>query len=1594
MSNQKGTNSLLSGRGRTGHIGSKKDEILAMKYSMEKPLPPVYPLDDKLIPKSYPDYAPWSDDETENDKLKNSGFLNKGYFESPLVSNEYYSARNLIQETLFLSTKNCTAILKELSQHFTKAYKTRNEVINKIRYDSNNFKVPPRVTLTAAKKEAWLKDLGNPDVPLQAVSSKLPHGIRNKVLVDCMCNMNIPISRAIWFTKCTLYSELLILRKKFNSKQSSLPTGNSISLPPIEIFENRWLQEWSQQVSDYIFKFAKGMDSVNTPEKQLQFSSKLNYLLSYVQTLYLEDLLDKSHFISAVIKFFRDDLPLEYSDVSNLLELSRAEMGEDSFQLKKLLQNKTVTVGQILVGLTIIKTFWKNILSEDFLCKFLSESLLLNYFLLERLPVYPTKQYDVPQNVTLLPSKLKHDLLEQLGATIVLLFKHNTNLFIFPNYWTIVGDILLKILLRNENLDSDTCKKLHRVLQLLNYRNESLMLNMQSVSISNDSSVSKKAGRRSSFLDMESLNRRENIEIETRGELNHELTVRSPEDNLRFIEQLDRLQLNNSLAARLRPYPSTSFESNSWRQKIKISVYWCVSVHRNMGMSSEKILIFCNFLKRKVLQAVGPKGATHLKAEFENELLESIFSLGGEPKENLTIYNLYVLINELYQLKIISISSYIRKLIACGIFYNSPPAAAENGHFPGNEQINFHLAILMNLPVLNNRQCDHILQKWTPDGFKFSSFFSRGIELLQTNILDRLINNSFGTYFDSSFDEIQEFNVGVKFLLVNWLTTQFKVTIHGAPKLVHLTPNIVAHIYHFYSITDNLTVFFKVFVKFVLRNENKIIIFYLETLYFICKLIMHHYTLVKFISGNSYESVSTAYELFKLIIANYNDLLTRETDTYRFSEVWNFINSSMEKVFEGDKEMDPQKLYFDKILYERETADSPLKVQAHHHRENDVYSIDLFKNDLTNLMSIPESILSVEEINDIVGEIKPLDATLRQFSDENIKLEEKIITALEEWYLRITMLKENEDQAFFKLLETTRRKLKSSSPRSFSNLVKSFVRSKIEVEMSPDKLSIFLKKLLTYELFSLDDLILFLRGITYDNINEKVVKLITSISLGDTPLNSLFCYQYLMFKEIQFEYQAKNFEDIIIHSVEGFQSDPDFMNSENMVKYGDKIIDAMKNGLIFNRIWTINFINEELAEDQILQLYNRMLSSPLSLINDVESLGKFSNEFTLPIAQALLCSLGRSYKSNYPGFGAVAGSAMKFFHFQFGTYNSFVGEVYNFLDWSNKIQVFQYLETVFLTETQFYSEWGVEDAMTQEGLQSVSLWKSNEGLELIPAFKDYFKKFSISSVEKITTSVEQFQQFQQFLSKLVQLLDNEITVQQDENLVYDVVSIFLKLLIIHKTTLTPVIVEHDAINFTFLKNLILMLNTRYLTMGHEKLKILLHDLLLLMKSSLAQQLRLGHNDGLGNNTANLQIPANDSGTEDKKDGTANPENSEFAGDALAALSSILDLPEPATDNPFYDSNGMDQDCAFGLDDDELYYSSDVGHINNYGLLLASARRDSIAFSSPFGSTQRELPIKPFTIKSMKLIEDTGTGLNDGCINLSLFEAYTTRENPT
>ena len=65
----------------------------------------------------------------------------------------------------------------------------------------SSFRMPPRVTLNDAKRQAWFADLANPDVPLSKLGKSVPHGAKGQDLLDLLHVNNVAIPRAIWFLR-------------------------------------------------------------------------------------------------------------------------------------------------------------------------------------------------------------------------------------------------------------------------------------------------------------------------------------------------------------------------------------------------------------------------------------------------------------------------------------------------------------------------------------------------------------------------------------------------------------------------------------------------------------------------------------------------------------------------------------------------------------------------------------------------------------------------------------------------------------------------------------------------------------------------------------------------------------------------------------------------------------------------------------------------------------------------------------------------------------------------------------------------------------------------------------------------------------------------------------------------------------------------------------------------------------------------------------------------------------------------------------------------------------------------------------------------
>ncbi|ODQ58582.1 hypothetical protein WICANDRAFT_33311, partial [Wickerhamomyces anomalus NRRL Y-366-8] len=268
----------------------------------------------------YPDFQPWIHNPREDILAVNH--LQKGYYEPPHVANELLSARNIMHQLLRSNNS-----LDELSSNLLKAIDVRS---NNNKIGTSTYKPPPRVTLTDQKRESWLKDLASSDVPLRKLARTIPHGVRNKSLLDQCVLKNIPINRAIWFVRCVGTNELRGLKRKGGAN-----------------IEFNWIQEWTLQVVEYIEKLSieyLKYESHYNQESMKIWKSKLTYILRFTGNLYIENLIDKESFKNWINRFFKNcknfELPL---------------------------------------ALTFIKIFWSDILQTDYLIKELTETSLLRY---------------------------------------------------------------------------------------------------------------------------------------------------------------------------------------------------------------------------------------------------------------------------------------------------------------------------------------------------------------------------------------------------------------------------------------------------------------------------------------------------------------------------------------------------------------------------------------------------------------------------------------------------------------------------------------------------------------------------------------------------------------------------------------------------------------------------------------------------------------------------------------------------------------------------------------------------------------------------------------------------------------------------------------------------------------------------------------------------------------------------------------------------------------------------------------------------------------------------------------------------------------
>jgi len=225
------------------------------------------------------DYYPWTGDSSED--VLNENVIRSGYADKPPGSNqsESHTARPSLWPNL--KQKNGLPILSALLVQVME----KRQASGRCNAPST-FKPPPRVTLTDAKREAWLRDLAAPDVPLRRLSRTIPHGVRGRALLDQCLGKKVPVSRALWLAKCVGANELRAFRRKGVSGAAAL------------VGENKWVREWTVLVEQFL-------ESIIASCGQDDWRNKMNYSVRLVTAFFAENLLDSDHYLDWLLASFR-----------------------------------------------------------------------------------------------------------------------------------------------------------------------------------------------------------------------------------------------------------------------------------------------------------------------------------------------------------------------------------------------------------------------------------------------------------------------------------------------------------------------------------------------------------------------------------------------------------------------------------------------------------------------------------------------------------------------------------------------------------------------------------------------------------------------------------------------------------------------------------------------------------------------------------------------------------------------------------------------------------------------------------------------------------------------------------------------------------------------------------------------------------------------------------------------------------------------------------------------------------------------------------------------------------------------------------------
>lgn len=236
-------------------LGAIEDELGANGLHRYALAPPVWllPWRDSLT--CFPQHYPTSLGQDES--VLTEAAVKTGFVPVPIVQTETFSAHQLIYDKL-----KREGILPALAKLASAVQERRDatrlpDIAYVLRLSAAltsspaAFRLPSRVTSNEQKREHWIHELANPARPLSEISKSVPHGYRGEKLLDMFYTRQVPLPRAVWYTRAIGAIEIVRCR----SHNASLTLHAQQSQRSRAGFTiATYTAEWTTTVLDFVKK--------------------------------------------------------------------------------------------------------------------------------------------------------------------------------------------------------------------------------------------------------------------------------------------------------------------------------------------------------------------------------------------------------------------------------------------------------------------------------------------------------------------------------------------------------------------------------------------------------------------------------------------------------------------------------------------------------------------------------------------------------------------------------------------------------------------------------------------------------------------------------------------------------------------------------------------------------------------------------------------------------------------------------------------------------------------------------------------------------------------------------------------------------------------------------------------------------------------------------------------------------------------------------------------------------------------------------------------------------------------------------------------